>query len=198
MIQKAAQTETDIHPLMQNRWSPRAFAADQAIDNNKINAMLEAARWAPSCMNEQPWRFVVCIKQQDEAAWQQLLDCLSEKNRQWAQHAPLLILSVASDNFAGNGKANRWAAYDTGAACISLVLQATALDLVCHQIGGFDADLCRQVFDLPVDCTPMSVIAVGYQAEAEQLNEEMQQKERADRSRATLSERFFRGRWRRD
>lgn len=195
MIHKPAITSQTIHELIQNRWSPRAFAADKAIDDKVIDSLLEAARWAPSCMNEQPWRFVVCVKAHQAEAWQQMLDCLAEKNQLWAQHAPVLLLAIAMDNFAQNGKANRWAGYDTGAASLSLCLQATAHGLVTHQMGGFDAERCRVSFNLPDDCTPMSVIAIGYQAEADCLNEEMQQRELAERSRAALSERFFFGRW---
>lgn len=149
-------------------------------------------------MNEQPWRFVVCAKSQHQAAWRALLACLNDKNQLWAQHAPLLVLAVSMDRFARNGQTNRWAAYDTGAACLSLALQATAEGLVSHQMGGFDADRCREVFHLPVDSTPMTVIAVGYQAEAEQLNAELKQRELAGRSRAELAERFFFGGWQAD
>ena len=195
MISKPAITETKIHDIIQNRWSPRAFDPNKSLADEMVLALLEAARWAPSCMNEQPWRFVVCVKDKEPEAWQRLLDCLAEKNRQWAQHAPVLLLSVAMERFDQNQKPNRWMAYDTGAAALSLVLQATALGLVSHQMGGFDADQCRVQFHLPDDCTPMAVIAVGYQAEADGLSDEMQQRELAERNRAALSERFYFGRW---
>lgn len=195
MIHKPAITTQKIHDLMQNRWSPRAFAADRPVEDDQVSALLEAARWAPSCMNEQPWRFVVCVKRNEPTAWQNLLAGLAEKNQLWAQHAPVLLLAVAMNEFSQNGKANRWAAYDTGAACLSLCLQATALGLVSHQMGGFDAEHCRQSFSLPADCTPLSVIAIGYQAEADQLDEEMKQRELAERTRASLDERFFLGGW---
>lgn len=195
MTNKLASTSEKIHELMQKRWSPRAFASDKLIEDSTITSLLEAARWAPSCMNEQPWRFVVCVRAKDETIWQNLLACLGEKNQLWAKHAPVLVLTVAMNHFTHTDKFNRWAAYDTGAACLSLCLQATALGLVAHQMGGFDADRSREYFNVPVDCTPMSVIAIGYQAEPDHLNDEMKQKELADRSRADLSERFFFGRW---
>lgn len=195
MITKPAITSEKIHDIIQNRWSPRAFDASKLIADDTVQALLEAARWAPSCMNEQPWRFLVCNKANQKDAWQALLGCLAEKNQQWAMNAPLLLLAVAMKNFNQNQKANRWAAYDTGAASLNICLQATAMGLVTHQMGGFDVEQCKQQFHLPEDCTPMSVIAVGYQAEAEQLNDEFKQRELAERSRADLKERFHFGCW---
>jgi len=193
MIKKPAVTASSIHDLIQNRWSPRAFDPDRPLDDDTVSSLLEAARWAPSCMNEQPWRFLVCLKQTHPDVWQQLSSCLSDKNRKWAQHAPLLMLSVAKETFERNQQPNRWAAYDTGAATISLIFQATALGLVAHQIGGFDAERCRSEFNLPEDCTPMAVIAIGYQAEVDRLTDEMQQREQAPRERAAIPERFYFG-----
>jgi nitroreductase len=195
MITKPAVTNEKIHDLLQNRWSPRAFDLKKPVSAANLTALLEAARWAPSCMNEQPWRFLVCDKYQNETAWHTLLTCLAEKNQQWAAHAPVLVLSVAMDRFSQNDKANRWAAYDTGAASLNLCLQATALGLVAHQMGGFDADACRQQFSLPEHCSPMAVIAIGYQAEVDGLSEEFKQRELAERTRADLNERFYFGRW---
>ncbi|MGR8931879.1 MAG: nitroreductase family protein [Gammaproteobacteria bacterium] len=195
MINKPALTETPIHEIIQNRWSPRAFDPTKPLTDDIVLSLLEAARWAPSCMNEQPWRFLVCIKQKEPEAWQGLLACLAEKNREWAQHAPALLLSVAKERFDKNQKPNRWAAYDTGAATMSLVLQAAAQGLVAHQMGGFDLGQCRSYFKLTEDCTPMAVIAIGYQAEADRLTDEMKQRERAPRERLALSERFYFGRW---
>lgn len=195
MITKPAATSEKIHGIIQNRWSPRAFDVSRPVADAAVQALLEAARWAPSCMNEQPWRFLVCNKATHEAAWQVLLACLAEKNQQWAANAPVLLLAVAMDHFSQHQKSNRWAAYDTGAASLNVCLQATAMGLVTHQMGGFDVEQCKQQFQLPADCTPMSVIAVGYQAEAEQLNDEFKQRELAERSRAELFERFYFGRW---
>lgn len=195
MIYKPANTLEKIDPLIQNRWSPRAFDSNRPIEDSIIKSLLEAARWAPSCMNEQPWRFLICQEANDPVAWQNLLNCLGEKNQLWAQHAPVLILAVAMNNFTKTNKLNRWASFDTGAACISVCLQATALGLVTHQMGGFDAERCREVFNMPHDCTPLTIIAVGYQAEPDHLNDEMKQKEQAERTRAAASTRIFYGRW---
>ena len=172
MQQKTATTCVKINEIIQNRWSPRAFAADKAISHDDLLALLEAARWAASCFNDQPWRFVVFDKSADADSWQNALSILAEKNQLWAKNAPVLMLAVAMDNFNHNNQPNRWAMYDTGAACANLSLQATALGLIVHQMGGFNAEKARALFSLPDDCTPMAMLAVGYQADAEILTED--------------------------
>lgn len=195
MQQKPATTSVKIHDIIQARWSPRAFAADKPVSHENLLALLEAARWASSCFNDQPWRFIVCDKSTDAQSWENAFAVLVEKNKLWAKNAPVFILSVAMQNFNHNGNPNRWAAYDTGAACASLSLQATALGLIVHQMGGFDAEKAREVFNLPDDCTPMAMLAVGYQADADVLDEDFKAAELAARSRAALQERFYAGQW---
>jgi len=195
MQSKLASTQVKIHDLIQTRWSPRAFDPDQPVNQNDVLALLEAARWAASCFNDQPWRFIICDKATDEWAWQQAFATLVEKNQRWAKNAPVLILSVAMDHFNHNGQPNRWAMYDTGAASASLCLQATALGLCVHQMGGFDVDLARKTFKLPDHCQPMAMMAVGYQAEADVLDDDFKAAEIAERSRVALSERFYAGFW---
>lgn len=195
MKNKPATTSVNIHEIIRNRWSPRAFDATRDVSNAVLAALLEAARWAPSCFNEQPWRYVVCVKSKDETGWRNALSILSEKNSQWAKNAPVLILSAAKHNFSHNGKANRWAMYDAGAASASLCLQAVALGLVVHQMGGFDVAGAREVFHLPDDCTPMAMMAVGYQAESDVLDEDFRAAELAARSRVPLAEQFYFGQW---
>lgn len=195
MQHKTAETSAPLHDIIQNRWSPRSFDAGKPLSAETLTALLEAGRWAPSCFNDQPWRFIVCDKTANPAAWGKLLGTLSEKNRLWAQNAPLLLLSVAMRDFGHNGQTNRWAAYDTGAACLNICLQATAMGLASHQMGGFDADQCRALFNLPVACTPLSVLAIGYQAEADKLTEELRQKEVTPRSRKPLTDCFFFADW---
>ena len=193
MQHKPAITRVKIHDLMQTRWSPRAIDPDKDISPDDLTALLEAARWAPSCFNDQPWRFIVCVKSKDETSWKNALANLAEKNQLWAKNAPVLMLAVAMDNFNHNGKPNRWAMYDTGAASVSLCFQATALGLVVHQMGGFDADKARALFKLPAGCTPMSMIAVGYQADIDVLDDEFKEAELAERTRAPLDQRFYFG-----
>lgn len=195
MQQKTAITRVQLHDLIQSRWSPRAFDADKPVGREDLLALVEAAHWAPSCFNDQPWRFVVCDKNSDEAGWQRAFSILAEKNGRWAKNAPVLVLAVAMDNFNHNGQPNRWAMYDTGAASMNMVLQATALGLVVHQMGGFDAEKAREVFNLPGDCRPMAMMAVGYQAEADVLDEDFKAAELGPRSRVALEDRFFAGQW---
>ena len=195
MQHKTATTSVKIHDLMQNRWSPRAFDSGKDVSHDDLLALLEAARWAPSCFNDQPWRYIVCVKSKDEASWQNALAILAEKNQQWAKNAPVLMLAIAMANFNHNGKPNRWAMYDTGSASVSLCLQATALDLIVHQMGGFDADKARQVFNLPEDCQPMAMMAVGYQADADRLSDDFKEAELAARSRVPLEQLFYFGKW---
>jgi nitroreductase len=195
MQQKPATTRVKLHDIIQARWSPRAFDPDRPVSHDDLLALLEAAHWAPSCFNDQPWRFVVCNKAADKTGWQRAFSVLAEKNQRWAKNAPVLMLAVAMENFNHNGQSNRWAMYDTGAASLSLCLQATALGMVVHQMGGFDAEQAREVFKLPGDCRPMAMMAVGYQAEADVLDDDFKEAELAARSRVALNERFFAGQW---
>lgn len=195
MQHKIATTRVKVHELIQSRWSPRAFDAGKEISDDDLFALLEAARWAPSCFNDQPWRYIVCVKAKDESGWQNAFATLVEKNQQWAKNAPVLMLAIAMPNFNHNGKPNRWAMYDTGAASVSLCLQARALGLIVHQMGGFDADKARAVFNIPEDCQPMAMMALGYQADAEILSDDFKEAELAARSRAALEERFYFGKW---
>ena len=195
MQQKPATTCVKIHNLIENRWSPRAFDANKPVSHSDLLALLEAARWTSSCFNDQPWRFVVCDKSTDAQSWEHAFAILAEKNKLWAKNAPVLILSVAMHNFNHNGSPNRWAMYDTGAAVASLTMQATALGLVTHQMGGIDEEKACTVFNLPDDCTPMAMMAVGYQAGVDVLNEAFKTAELAERSRAALQERFYAGQW---
>lgn len=195
MQAKPAVTSVKIHDIIEKRWSPRAFDATKAVSHDDLIALLEAARWSASCFNDQPWRFVVFDKNSDADSWQLALSILAERNQLWAKNAPVLILSVAMNNFNHNDKPNRWAAYDTGAACANLSVQATALGLIVHQMGGFDAEKARELFHLPHDCTPMAMMAVGYQADVEVLDDDFKATELAERTRASLSERFYAGKW---
>jgi nitroreductase len=195
MQQKPATTRVKIHDIIQARWSPRAFDPDKQVSHGDLLALLEAAHWAPSCFNDQPWRFIVCDKAADETGWQQAFSILAEKNKLWAKNVPVLILAVAMENFNHNGQPNRWAMYDTGAASVSLCLQATAMGMCVHQMGGFDAEKAREVFNLPSDCRPMAMMAVGYQADVEMLDDDFKETELAARSRAALNERFYAGQW---
>lgn len=183
-----------VHEVIAARWSPRGFAAERPVTREHILSLLEAARWAPSCFGEQPWRYIVCDRAVDTAAWQNAVNCLAPANQVWARHAPVLIVSLAVENFR-NGQSNRWAQHDTGAASENLCLQATALGLAAHQMGGFDVDRTRALFGVPADCTPMAIIAVGCPNAAEHLSAELRARESAPRERRPLTEIAFAGAW---
>lgn len=184
-----------IHALLAGRRSLRAFDPARQIAPDELALLLEAARWAPSCVNEQPWRFLMWDRHADPAGWARAFACLSEGNRRWAGNAALLLLSVAVPRFAGNGNPNRFAQYDTGAAALAIGLQAVALGLAAHQMGGFDVELARTEFGIPADHTPLAMIAVGIPATPDTLPDDLRARETAARSRRPLHETFFRGRW---
>jgi len=187
--------QAELHPIFEQRWSPRAFDAHQSVNPDDLLRCLEAARWAPSCFGEEPWRFIICNKASHPDAWQALLQCLAPKNQEWAQNAPVLMLATAAQNFSHNGNANRWAAYDAGQATMSLCLQASELGFITHQMGGFDVDAVTSAFNIPNDITPIAAIALGYQADAQILNDGFQAAELTKRSRKPLASRFFHGTW---
>ena len=198
-MQKLAITQEPIADLIAKRWSPRAFDASKPVSHEQIISLLEAARWAPSCFGDQPWRFLVCQKNStqnvDESAWQNAFDCLASSNQTWVKAAPILMLTCADTLFGHNQSPNRWAQHDTGAAAENLCLQASHMGLAAHQMGGFDADLARDKFAIPAQYTPMAMIAVGYAGDPNQLPDELKQRELAERKRKLLGELFFDGAW---
>jgi len=194
MSQIRHQVQAEIHPVLGNRWSPRAFATDRPVEREKLLACLEAARWAPSCFGDEPWRFVVCDRSANVASWNKMLACLAPKNQEWARHASVLLLTCAASQYRRGGD-NRWGRYDTGAASLSLCLQAEAQGLAAHQMGGFDTDAARAAFKIPEDVTPMAAIALGYQGPADNLDDGFREAELAERQRQPLSANFFAGAW---
>lgn len=166
--------EAPVDPRFLHRWSPRAFDA-KPIPPGDVKSLFEAARWAPSCFNEQPWRFVWATERADHA---RLAEVLTEKNRLWAQHAPLLGLVFASRTFAKSGKPNRWAAFDSGSASLSLTLQANELGLVTHFMGGFDQDAAYRVTGAdPAAYEVIAAFAVGYPGDPASLPPELRDRE---------------------
>ncbi|QQS53520.1 MAG: nitroreductase family protein [Candidatus Competibacteraceae bacterium] len=195
MLEKPAVTQHPIADLIARRWSPRAIAADQPVSRENLLALLEAARWAPSCFGDEPWRYLVWDRFHDATGWQSAFECLAEGNRSWVKNAPILLLSVAAPNFGHNNKPNRWGQHDTGAASENLCLQAAALGLVAHQMGGFDADQAKAAFAIPADHACMAMIAVGHPAPADSLPDPLRERELAPRTRKPLDRIAFAGRW---
>jgi len=182
-----------IHDLIRKRYSPRAFS-DRPVEFDKLHSLFEAARWAASCFNEQPWSYLVALKQNSED-FARMLACLVPKNQQWAASAPVLMISVAQLQFAGNAKPNRHAFHDVGAASAFLTLQATALDLYVHQMAGFDVARARETYSVPATAEPVAAIAVGYLADLDALPEEQRRRELTPSARKPLADFIFSGTW---
>ena len=194
-MKKPAVTQVPIHDLIAARWSGRSYDPARSITREQVIALLEAARWAPSCYGDQPWRFVVWNKAEDAAGWQKAFDCLAPGNQGWVKDAPLLFLVAADTLFNHNGQPNRWAQYDTGAATENLCLQAEALGIMAHQMGGFDLDKARATFGVPQQFTLMAMVSVGYPADPASFSAEARERESAPRKRRALGELFFSGEW---
>ena len=195
MFDKKIDTQEKIDDLLAKRWSGRAYDVNRQVSQQDIISLLEAARWAPSCFGDEPWRYIVCDKAINEAAWDKAFACLAEGNQSWAVNAPVLILALANTIFSHNDNANRWAQYDTGAATMSLCIQASSLGLMVHQMGGFSADKAADVFSIPDQYTSMAMMTVGYQLAKDKINEELLERESSERKRNPLTEQFFDGEW---
>jgi nitroreductase len=194
-MRKPAITQVPIDKTLAERWSGRAYDASKVITTEHTIALLEAARWAPSCMGEQPWRIVVWNKNIDESAWKKAFDCLAPSNQIWVQHAPLLCLICADTLFSKNAQSNRWAEYDTGAAAQNLCLQASSMGLMAHQLGGFDAEKTRELFNIPAQFTLMAMISVGHPVSESAIPEDLLARETAKRSRRALGDLFYQSAW---
>ncbi len=193
-MKKPAETSVPIHDLIRHRWSPMAFS-DKPIEEEKLLALFEAARWAPSSYNEQPWAFLVATKENREE-FERMLGCLVEGNQAWAKHAPVLMVSLAKLHFARNNKPNRHAFHDVGLAAANLVLQAEALGLQAHQMAGIEVDKIRIEYEVPEGWEPVAGIAVGYPTEDfSHLPEKLQQRQTKARSRKPLAEFVFSARF---
>lgn len=156
----------DVLTEIQERWSPRAFDRDKPVAQEDLMAMLEAASYAPSCYNEQPWVYVVG---NDDEEHDKILGVLNEANQVWAKNAPVLLLILARKTFLRNQKENRWHAFDTGTAWGYLSLEAKKRGLDTHAMGGFSVEKAREVFQIPEDYSILVAVAVGYRAGKEVL-----------------------------
>ncbi len=191
-MDKRATTAFPIHDLIAERWSPRVFAA-RAVESEKLGSLFEAARWAPSSFNEQPWSFLVAT-QEEPQEFERLAACLVEGNA-WARKAPVLALSVAKRAFERNGRENRHAFHDVGLASGNLVLQAQALGLHVHQMAGFDAERARRDLGIPDGHDPVAMIALGYLGDPGSLPAPLAERERQPRERKPLASFVFGAGW---
>ncbi|PPC85386.1 MAG: nitroreductase [Methylotenera sp.] len=194
-MKNPAVTQVKINETIANRWSGRAYDATKPVSKAQILSLCEAARWAPSCFGDEPWRFVVWDKNSNADAWQKAFDCLVPGNQEWVKNAPVLLLVCADTLFGHNQKPNRWAQYDTGAAAENLCLQATDLGLMAHQMGGFNADAARSTFAIPEQFTLMAMVAIGYAGDANQLSDDLKARELAACKRKPVADLFFDSAW---
>jgi nitroreductase len=179
------RAEGQIHPLLAQRWSPRRFSS-RPVEPAELGRLFEAARWAPSSYNAQPWAFILATRE-DAEGYTRLLSTLADANRAWAQQAPVLILAVSKLEFEEAGRPNRHAFYDLGQAVADLTVEATSRGLYVHQMGGFDARLAWELLAIPAGFEPVAVLALGY---LEGLSEPP-----AARTRKPVTDFLFSGCW---
>jgi nitroreductase len=190
---KPADTSSPVHDLIRHRWSPRAFA-DTPVQPEVLRSLFEAARWAPSSNNEQPWAYIVATKD-DAENYARMLGVLVQFNASWAGNAPVLALSVAHLKTQRDDKPNRVALHDVGSASAQLTMEASARGLQVHQMAGFDASKARQAFAIPPDWEPVAAMAIGYPGHPDSLPEKLRDRELAPRMRKPLEQFVMTGTW---
>jgi len=193
MTTKTAATDHPVHALIAERWSPYAFGPESVADDD-LRSVFEAARWAASSYNEQPWHYIVA-KRDDADEFEKLLSALVEPNQAWAKAAPVLALGVVSKNFKRNGKPNKAAVHDLGLASATLTLEATSRGLVVHQMIGILPDRARELYSIPSDAEALTGLAIGYAAKPGVGPDELVKRDSGERTRRTLSEFVFGGTW---
>ena len=192
-MERPGETDPQVLEVIRKRWSPCQFS-DRAIAPATLKVMLDAARWAANSFNEQPWRYMVATKE-NPREFERMLACLTEPNQAWAKYVPVLMLSFAKRTFTRNGKPNRVAWHDVGAASCQLTLQAEAMGLRVHQMAGIEAGKIPAVYSVPEDFEPVAAIAIGYPGENPNLPEAIRQRDAVERTRKDFSEFVFEGTW---
>jgi nitroreductase len=194
-MDKPAPTDIPVHPLVRQRWSPRAFDPSRPVDDATLRSLLEAARWSPSCFNEQPWAYILGRMHQEPDAHARILSCLTPANQAWARNAPLLIIAAAKAAFDKNAKPNRHATHDVGQSLAWLTVQAESMTLRVHQMAGIDPDRCRTQLGIPAGWDPITGVAVGSAGPLDILPEDVRVRETAPRVRRPVAEWAFTGAW---
>jgi Nitroreductase len=182
-----------VHELITKRWSPYSFAA-QSVTDGDLRSLFEAARWAPSSYNEQPWSYIVAKKENPEE-FQRLLSCLVDGNQVWAKAAPVLALGIAKLRLARNDQPNRAAIHDLGLATGNLVVEATARGLCVHQMIGILPHKAREIYEIPEGYEPMTGIAIGYAGDPNAVPQGLRERDLARRPRKPLEEFVFSDKW---
>ncbi len=182
-------TPENVFKLIKKRYSPVIFSS-QEVEEEKLFQLFEAARWAPSSFNDQPWNFIYGVKGKDEI-YDKLFDCLLEPNQMWAKYAPVLMLSIANMISPTTQKENPYALHDTGMAVSNLLTQATSMGLYAHQMGGYSKEQAIESLKIPKTHSPVAMIAIGYQGNDEDFPEEIQQRNNQERTRKLLKDFVF-------
>jgi len=193
MAKKKASPDYPIHEILAERWSPYAFE-DRLVPEADLHSLFEAARWAPSSYNEQPWSYIIATRDNPEQ-FQRLLSCLVDGNQAWAEAAPVLALGVVSLKFARNAKGNRAAVHDLGLATGNLVVEATARGLFVHQMIGILPGRASEIYGIPEGFEAWTAIAIGYRGDPTTLPEGLKERDLAPRQRKPLQEFVFSGQW---
>jgi len=193
MSDKKASPDHPIHNLLTARWSPYAFD-NRPVSDADLCAVFEAARWAPSSYNEQPWSYIVA-KRENPEEFQELLSCLVEANQVWAKAAPVLALGIVRLRFVRNDKPNRAAVHDLGLAAGNLLVEATARGLSVHQMIGIVPEKAREVYEIPEGSEAWTGLAIGYPGDPNRLPEPLKDRHLAPRQRKPLREFVFSGKW---
>lgn len=192
-MKRSAPTRHELLAPIRDRWSPRAFS-ERIPPRETLVRIFEAARWAPSAFNEQPWRFLLALKT-EEIEFERMLSCLVEANAAWAAKAPVLAILSTSTHFQRNGKPNRHAAHDAGMALAQLILQATWEGLFVHPMAGFSRERTQELYGIPEDFEPVTALAMGYYGDPDDLDGDLRERELAPRERRPLRESLFTGNW---
>ncbi len=181
----------EVHKLITDRWSPVAFD-DRSLEADQVHLLFEAAKWAPSARNAQPWRFIFVTKEMPD--YKVFLDLMTEANQVWASTAPLFVMPLAQVISQYKNRPSRLAFYETGMAVGNLLLQATAMGLMVHQIGGYDVERAKEALAIPTRYEPMTIMAIGYKGDRAKLPKDVAAREDKERTRMDISEFLVQGR----
>ena len=168
------KTQYPIQEIFTSRWSARAFSPEP-ISDTELMSLFEAARWAQNSYNNQPWRFIYA--RNGSSHWQKFLDLLAPGNKEWAQHARVLVLVISKKTFDYNGTPSKTHTFDTGAACQNMALQGASMDIVCHGMEGFDYDRARMAFKIPEEYQIEAMFAIGKIGKKDDLSEKLRTRE---------------------
>jgi len=192
-VNKHAETAHPVQEGIRKRWSPYVFT-DRAVPTTDLRSLFEAARWAASSYNEQPWRYIVA-RRDDPEAFARLLSCLTPGNQEWAKQAPVLALGITRTRFTRNEKPNRVALHDLGAASAQLTMEATHRGLSVHQMAGIDPERARSLYEVPEEFQVATALAIGYAGENEAAASRFRERDRSARHRRPLAATVFQEEW---